>query len=384
MSLKSTETESRYNQLSAVFIPVMISMKKQILKETLYTVLLLAAATGISFGFFYLGNKNIANITVTYTLALILTALYTSGYLYGIIASLFCVIAVNYFFSYPYFKVNFSLHGYPVTFFGMLAISLITSTTTTALKRQRLAIAEREKALSEADREKLRANLMRAVSHDLRTPLTSIIGSSSSYLEHYPEFSEEERTELVANIREDSQWLLNMVENLLTVTRIKDQETDQVRKSPEVVEEVVSEAILRLRKRLPDIRIHVDMPETFLMLSMDPTLIEQVLINLLENAFIHSGSSDPIDLTICDLPDAVSFQVKDYGKGIDEAQMPYIFEGQQRTSDTADGHKGIGIGLSICKTIIQAHGGTITAANHPDGAEFTFILPKEKEDQINV
>ena len=384
MSLKSTETESRYNQLSAVFIPVMTSMKKQILKETFYTVLLLAAATGISFGFFYLGNKNIANITVTYTLALILTALYTSGYLYGIIASLFCVIAVNYFFSYPYFKVNFSLHGYPVTFFGMLAISLITSTTTTALKRQRLAIAEREKALAEADREKLRANLLRAVSHDLRTPLTSIIGSSSSYLEHYPEFSEEERTELVANIREDSQWLLNMVENLLTVTRIKDQETDQVRKSPEVVEEVVSEAILRLRKRLPDIRIHVDMPETFLMLSMDPTLIEQVLINLLENAFIHSGSSDPIDLTICDLPDAVSFQVKDYGKGIDEAQMPYIFEGQQRTSDTADGHKGIGIGLSICKTIIQAHGGTITAANHPDGAEFTFILPKEKEDQINV
>ena len=384
MSLKSTETESRYNQLSAVFIPVMTSMKKQILKETFYTVLLLAAATGISFGFFYLGNKNIANITVTYTLALILTALYTSGYLYGIIASLFCVIAVNYFFSYPYFKVNFSLHGYPVTFFGMLAISLITSTTTTALKRQRLAIAEREKALAEADREKLRANLLRAVSHDLRTPLTSIIGSSSSYLEHYPEFSEEERTELVANIREDSQWLLNMVENLLTVTRIKDQEADQVRKSPEVVEEVVSEAILRLRKRLPDIRIHVDMPETFLMLSMDPTLIEQVLINLLENAFIHSGSSDPIDLTICDLPDAVSFQVKDYGKGIDEAQMPYIFEGQQRTSDTADGHKGIGIGLSICKTIIQAHGGTITAANHPDGAEFTFILPKEKEDQINV
>ena len=111
-------------------------MKKQYLKETLYTVLLLAAATGISFGFFYLGNKNIANITVTYTLALILTALYTSGYLYGIIASLFCVIAVNYFFSYPYFKVNFSLHGYPVTFFGMLAISIITSTTTSSNRHE--------------------------------------------------------------------------------------------------------------------------------------------------------------------------------------------------------------------------------------------------------
>ena len=172
-----------------------------------------------------------------------------------------------------------------------------------------------------------------------------------------------------------------MVENLLTVTRIKDQETDRVKKSPEIVEEVVSEAILRLRKRLPDIKIRkrlpdikirVNMPETFLMLSMDPTLIEQVLINLLENACIHSGSSDPIDLTIRDLTDAVSFQVKDYGRGIDEEQMPYIFEGQQRTSATADGQKGIGIGLSICKTIIRAHGGTITAANHEHGAEFTF------------
>ena len=215
---------------------------------------MLAAATAISFGFFYLGNKNVANITIVYTLALILTALYTSGYLFGIIASLFCVIAVNYFFSYPYFRINFSLSGYPVTFIGMLAISLITSATTTALKQQRQAIAEREKELAEADREKLRANLLRAVSHDLRTPLTSIIGSSSSYLENSPELTEEERTELVANIKEDSQWLLNMVENLLTVTRIKDNDTDKVKKSPEVVEEVVSEAILRLKKRLPDIK----------------------------------------------------------------------------------------------------------------------------------
>ena len=95
-----------------------------------------------------------------------------------------------------------------------------------------------KKSLSKADKEKLRANLLRAISHDLRTPLTGIIGSSSSYLENYPELPEEERTELIANIKEDAQWLLNMVENLLTVTRIKDNETDKVKKSPEVVEEV--------------------------------------------------------------------------------------------------------------------------------------------------
>ena len=359
-------------------------MKKRLISETAFTILMLAAATAISFGFFYLGNKNVANITIVYTLALILTALYTSGYLFGIIASLFCVIAVNYFFSYPYFRINFSLSGYPVTFIGMLAISLITSATTTALKQQRQAIAEREKELAEADREKLRANLLRAVSHDLRTPLTSIIGSSSSYLENSPELTEEERTELVANIKEDSQWLLNMVENLLTVTRIKDNDTDKVKKSPEVVEEVVSEAILRLKKRLPDIKIRVNMPNNFLMLSMDPTLIEQVLINLLENARVHSGSCEPIDLVITEYPKYISFTVRDYGKGISEKQLPYIFEGQQTMSETADGHKGIGIGLSICKTIIRAHDGMITAANHSNGAEFTFTLPKEKEDQINV
>ena len=359
-------------------------MNKKLVSEIAFTILMMAAATGISFCFFYLGNKNVANIAIVYTLALILTALYTSGYLFGIIASLFCVIAVNYFFSYPYFRINFSLSGYPVTFIGMLAISLITSTTTTALKRQRQAIAEREKELAEADKEKLRANLLRAVSHDLRTPLPGIIGSSSSYLENYPELSEEDRTELVTNIKEDSQWLLNMVENLLTVTRIKANDADKVKKTPEVVEEVVSEAILRLRKRLPDIKIRVNMPNDFLMLSMDPTLIEQVLINLMENACIHSGSSEPIDLIISETPDHISFTVRDYGRGISEKQLPYIFEGQQTMSESTDGHKGIGIGLSICKTIIQAHDGKITASNLSRGAEFTFTLPKEKEDHDNA
>ena len=134
--------------------------------------------------------------------------------------------------------------------------------------------------------------------------------------------------ELVASIGEDAQWLLNMVENLLTVTRIKDDGADKVKKSPEVVEEVISEAILRLKKRLPDIRINVDMPNNFLLLSMDPTLIEQVLINLLENAFIHSGSTDPIDLIVREQPSRISFTVRDYGKGMGRRTAPLHFRGQ--------------------------------------------------------
>ena len=265
--------------------------RKKTISDTLFTAFMLFTATAVSFCFFHLGNKNSANITVIYTLALILTALKTSGYVYGIVASLFCVIAVNFLFSYPFFKFNFSLDGYPVTFIGMLAITLITSATTTSLKHQKAA-AEREKALAEADKEKLRANLLRAVSHDLRTPLTSIIGSSSSYLENGSDMTEYERTELVSNIKEDSEWLLNMVENLLTITRIDNNSQDKVKKSPEVVEEVVSEAIQRLRKRLSDVRIKVHMPNDFLMIPMDATLIEQVLINLLENASVHSESTE--------------------------------------------------------------------------------------------
>ena len=359
-------------------------MKKRILADTVFTIIMMAAATLISFVFFHFGNKNSANITIVYTLALIIAALKTSGYLYGAVSAVFCVVAVNYFFSYPYFKINFTLAGYPLTFLGMLAISLITSTTTTALKRQRQAIAEREKALAEADKEKLRANLLRAVSHDLRTPLTGIIGASSSYLESFRDLSEEERTELVSNIKEDAQWLLNMVENLLTVTRIQNDSPDKVKKTLEVVEEVVSEAILRLQKRHPGVKIKVHMPNNFLMLPMDPTLIEQVLINLIENAFVHSGSSEPVELAIHEEADSVIFRVRDYGKGISEQQMPGLFEGQQPAGTATDGYKGIGIGLTICKTIIQAHGGAITAANHKNGADFTFTLPKEKEDSDNA
>ena len=260
----------------------------------------------------------------------------------------------------------------------MLAISLITSATASMLKKTKAIASERERKLAEAEREKIHANLLRAVSHDLRTPLTSIIGSSASYLDDAQNMSEQERMELISNINEDAQWLLNMVENLLSVTKIQN-ESSKVQKVAGNCGEVVSESIVRLQKRLPKIQIRVSMPEDFLMIPMDATLIEQVLINLMENAYVHSSSSDPIDLLITDQPDCVTFAVRDYGIGLDPDQIPFIFDGQY-SSDTADGHKGIGIGLSICRTIIHAHDGVIHAANLDKGAEFSFTLPKEKEN----
>ncbi len=357
-------------------------MKKEIFKNILFTLICLGISTILAFLFFHLGEKNSTNTVLLYILALILIAQKTCGYWYGIAASLFCVIAVNYFFTYPFFALDFSLKGYPVTFIIMLAISLITSTTTTMLKHQKALASERANQLAETEKEQIHANLLRAVSHDLRTPLTSIIGSSASYMEDYHDLSEEERLELVTNINEDSQWLLNMVENLLSVTKIRN-DSRNVKKTLEIVEEVVSESIIRLQKRLPDIKINVDMPPDFLMIPMDPTLIEQVLINLMENAYVHSSTSKAIDLIITDLPDLVQFSVRDYGIGLNPEQIPYIFNGQS-ASNSSDGHKGLGIGLSICRTIIHAHNGEITASNHKKGAEFSFTLPKDKEIKKHV
>ena len=171
-----------------------------------------------------------------------------------------------------------------MTFLGMLAITVIISATTTALKRQQKAAAEREKALAEAEREKLRANLLRAVSHDLRTPLTGIIGSSSSFLENYRRT--DGRRAHGACGQYQGGFPVAPEHGGKSAHRHADRR--QFRgQSKEVAgsgEEVVSEAIQRLKKRLPDIRVRVSMPQDFLMLSMDPTLIEQVLINLLENA----------------------------------------------------------------------------------------------------
>lgn len=118
------------------------------------------------------------------------------------------------------------------------------------------------------------------------------------------------------------------------------------------------------------------LPEDVLIIPMDPLLIEQVLMNLMENAFVHSESDRPIDLRITENPDTVTFHIIDYGKGIDEQTIPLILKGEYTAPRTSDTHRGMGIGLSICNTIVHAHGGKIAAHNHADGAEFLFTLPK--------
>ena len=147
-------------------------------------------------------------IPSVFVLAVFLISLLTDGYLYGIAAALFSMLAVNFAFTFPFFEFNFTLQENAGSALIMIVITVVTSALTTKLKRQEMLRAETEK-------EKMRANLLQAISHDLRTPLTAIYGSSSTIMENYDVLGDESKMQLLDGIKEDSQWLIRMVENLL-------------------------------------------------------------------------------------------------------------------------------------------------------------------------
>ncbi len=350
-------------------------------KDFLVTFGVYVAATLIGFFFNRTASDPTLNIAMLYTVGAFVAARYTDGYFYGILYAFIAVVSVNYFFTYPYGNIDFSLQGYQVTFLGMLIISIITSISSTVLKTQQELLAKQDKELMEAEKEKMRANLLRAVSHDIRTPLTGIIGNSESIIENPSAMDEAEKVQLVTNIDRDARWLLDMVENLLSVTRI-DEKSSKVKKTPEIVDEVVSTAVSQFRKSFPDAKVTVKVPDDPVMAEMDPMLIQQVLINILNNAKIHSGTEEPIELEVRVADGNVLFSVRDHGRRIPEERLESIFDGGSfgTEEDSPDSTRGMGIGLSICKTIIDAHDGTIKAVDHEDGVEFVFTLPEYLEE----
>ncbi len=260
-------------------------------------------------------------------------------------------------------------------------LRMISSLVAMALERQGLS-DEQRRMVVDSEKEKMRSNLLRAISHDLRTPLTSILGASCTILENGNSIGKEAHETLVSNIKEDSQWLIKMVENLLSVTRINEG-TMNVTKTLEAAEEIVAEAVSRVKARYKDCKISVKVPEKLLMVPMDGTLIEQVIINLLENALKHSSNNSPIEVVLSRNFRFAVFEVIDSGEGISQQDFPYLFEGYSvNRSKSSDSSRGLGIGLSICMTIVKAHNGRIEAKNRKSGgAVFTFMLPLYEESK---
>ena len=252
----------------------------------------------------------------------------------------------------------------------MLAVSVSVGTLTTQIKQQ-------EQIRLEAEKEKMRGNLLRAVSHDIRTPLTSIVGSASGILDNRRVLSEEKILELVKDIRDEAQWLIRIVENLLSVTRING-ENAGINTDDEIVEEIISSAVIKFRKRFPDVNIDVDMPEEFLMVPMDGILIEQVLVNLLENSVLHGKTLSRIRIVVTKQESRLVFAVEDDGQGIRESILPVMFEGclQSMEGEEYDSKRNMGIGLSVCMSIVKAHKGNMRAENiSAGGARVSFWLP---------
>jgi len=345
---------------------------KQILRDMFITAALLAAAA-LFCAVLNSSGHNDNTVPLVFVLAVLLTSRFTEGYLYGILASVASIFGVNFAFTYPYFEFNFSITGYPLTFLTMFAVSMVVGMLTEQVKRQGRIEAEIEK-------EKMKANLLRSVSHDLRTPLTSIIGASTVMIEHGDSLKEEEKNEMLGNIREEAQWLVRLVENILSITRIKSNEI-QIKKTPEAAEEIVAEAVAKFRKNR-SMPVYVSVPDDLLMVPMDATLIEQVIVNLLENVVIHARGATIIDMEILAAGKNACFCIRDNGRGIDEEVMPKLFEElfPHAKEKNSDGRRNMGIGLSACMSIVKAHGGIMHAQNMPEGgACVCFELPIEED-----
>lgn len=310
------------------------------------------------------------HVPLIFVLVALVVSLCTEGYFYGILTAVTGVFTANYTFTYPYSQMDFTLSGYPLTFVTMLAVSLAVCTLATRLKRQ-------EHLRRESEKEKVRANLLRAISHDLRTPLTSISGSISAVLDGNVENEQQER-ELLEDARKDAEWLYRMVENLLSITKITDDGMQSITKRDELLEEVLGEAAQKFRKHNPDVKLSVSAPKELLFVPMDAVLIEQVLINFLNNAVLHGEKTSQICMKAQVYGKQAVISVTDDGKGIDPGDLEFIFDGTHKFSGSSspDKSRSLGIGLSVCKTIIEAHGGEISASNAPEGgACFSFTLP---------
>ena len=240
---------------------------------------------------------------------------------------------------------------------------------------------EKEEAAVLAKNEQLRANLLRAISHDLRTPLTSISGSAGNLMANYQKMDDTTRIQTFADIYDDSMWLINLVENLLAVTRIEGGQVNLTR-SVELMDEVAAEALRHINRKSREHTIHVRTGQEMLLAYIDAKLIVQVLINLVDNAIKYTPAGSVIEIGMKKEGKWIAVSVSDNGPGIPDEQKPHIFEMfYSGANKIADSRRSMGLGLSLCKSIVTAHGGGIDVSdNQPTGTVFTFTLPAREVD----
>lgn len=445
------------------------------LRDFALTALVLALCTLTSWVFFRLDFVS-SNYILTYILGVMYINVFTSGLVYGVVASLFSVMLVNYMFIDPFMQFRIRSDDM-VTAVVMLCVSLLCSSLTGRIKVQ-AAQSERKayasQVLLEASRsllgaedpdtilritatqlgkllerpvcfapapehiapgtlillppaqtdyrscpalhefstyehnlalsildvcslalekeasnrarreieeaarqEQLRANLLRSISHDLRTPLTSISGNALILTEKNPLLTEEKRRELSAAIYEDANWLNHLVENLLSITRMENGQVN-LHIQPELIQDIFDDVLAHLDHDAARHTIVTNVADDLLMADMDTQLIEQVLVNLINNAIKYTPEHSHIELFAAPEGKFVRICVTDDGPGIPEESRDKLFDMFYTLGKTrSDGRRGLGLGLALCRSIVAAHGGVIDVQNAaPHGACFRFTLPR--------
>lgn len=249
-----------------------------------------------------------------------------------------------------------------------------------ALDREEMSRRE-QNAKIEIERERLRANLLQSISHDLRSPLAAIVGSASTLIEESA-IDDKTRSELAESIREDARWLTGLVENLLSLTRAEESAV-RFQGSVEVLDDVVSAALGRIEKIYATHRVEVDFAREPVLVRMDSGLIEQLIMNLLQNAIQHTPAGTTIRVTIRSENGSAYLTVADDGPGLSNRALDHAFERFYTERALPDARRGMGLGLSICRSIAEAHDGAITASNRPEGgALFEVRLHAEASSSL--
>ncbi len=350
-----------------------------VLKDLVTCLFILTAATLIGYAFkaFHLTD---ADIIMLYIIAVLVISIFTSKMRYCLISSVVGVILFNYLFTYPEFSLSAHDAGYPVTFVTMFITAFIAGTLANKLKHN-IIIAEqnareKEEAAILAQNEQLRANMLRSISHDLRTPLTSISGNASTLISGGNTLDEAARKQIYTDIYSESMWLIGMVENLLYATRIEDGRI-QLNISVEILDDIVQDAVKHIERTYPKRSISVDMHDEIIPVKADANLIVQVIVNLIDNAVKYSDDDTPILINVDRKNEIAVISVADNGMGVPQEEKERVFDmfytGNSRSSDS---RRSLGLGLALCKSIIISHRGNISISdNTPKGTIVRFTLP---------
>ena len=274
-----------------------------------------------------------------------------------------------------YGVVGIAASDKPLDSFETSILLSVLGESALALENQK-NLEEKEAAAVLAKNEQLRANLLRSISHDLRTPLTSISGNASNLLSNGDLFDAKTKEEMYTDIYDDAMWLINLVENLLSVSRLEGGRMN-LHVSTELMDEVVAEALRHINRRSAEYHLRVHNSEEYLLAQIDAKLIVQVIINIVDNAIKYTPSGSEIDIGWERKGNYIYISIEDNGPGIPDQAKPHIFDMFYSASNQiADSRRSMGLGLALCKAIVNAHGGEIMVADHlPHGSIFTFSVP---------